>query len=258
MSDILKRTGIQPAVRDEFASRDEAMSGDMLFVATPSTVSTSPTAAAWTRSVLVELQNAAGDVHGWFDKAIAAGVSIADTSSAGTASIPSTTLTFENGKATVVVSGDAQAWLGGTAQVESITCTGAPSSDGDITLPITAAGMTGSPHDVVIPLVALTHTTVTLVADAIVEALTADATVAAFFTAANVAGAISITAITPAANDSTMGIAFTDTDSTGTTFGSSTDTTAGVAKETDTLTVAQATILGYTIAAKTSVETFEA
>jgi hypothetical protein len=65
-----------------------------------------------------------------------------------------------------------------------------------------------------------------------------------------------MTAKTPAANDATMAFGFADTDSTGVTFGSSTNTTAGVAKETDTLTVAQYSLLGHTIAAKTSVETF--
>ena len=88
MSNILKRLGIQPAVRDEFALRDKAMAGDMVWVLDPATVSTAPTAAAWTRDVVVELQTAAGEVHNWFDDAIASGVSIADTSSAGTATIP--------------------------------------------------------------------------------------------------------------------------------------------------------------------------
>ena len=253
-----KKNAIQPAVRDELKIRDKALAGDIVFSVSPSTVSTTPLATAWTRTVNVNLESAAGDVHEWFNKAITTGVSIADTSSAGTATIPSTTLTFANGKASVVVSGDAQAWLGGTAQVETITCTGAPSSDGDITLEITAAGMTGSPHDVVVPLVALTHTSVTLVADKVVETLNADATFAAFFTASNVAGAVAMTAITPAANDATMAFAFTDTDTTSTTFGASANTTAGVAKETDTLTIAQAAILGYTIASKTSIETFTA
>ena len=59
----------------------------------------------------IELQDADGNLHMWFNKAIANGVSIADTSSAGTASIPSTTLTFEGGKASVKISGDAADWL---------------------------------------------------------------------------------------------------------------------------------------------------
>ena len=54
-----------------------------------------------------------------------------------------------------------------------------------------------------------------------------------------------------------MAVVFADTDTTSVVFGESADTTAGVAKETDTLTVAEATILGYTVSAATSVETFE-
>lgn len=235
---------------------NDALCGDLVFVVTPSTLASDATAAAWTRTVTIELQNAAGDVQKWFNKAITTGVSIADTSSAGVASIPSTTLTFVEGVATVVVSGTAAAWLGGTAQVMSMTVTGAPSSDGTVTFTITAAGMDNSPVDVEVELVALTHTTVTLTAAAIVEALNADEDVSSFFVASNVAGKVLLTAITPAANDATMAIAFADTDTTSTTCGAQADDTAGVAKETDTLTVAQASIAGATVAAKTSVETF--
>lgn len=89
----------------------KAMAGDMVLVATPATVTPVPISAAWTRDVVVTLETAAGEVHEWFDKAITTGVSIADTSTAGTATIPSTTLTFADGTVTVTVSGDAQDWL---------------------------------------------------------------------------------------------------------------------------------------------------
>ena len=108
---LVKDIGNAPSLRDEIALRDKAMAGDLVFVVTPATVAPVPTSAAWTRTVIVELQDAAGEVHTWFDKAIASGVSIANTSTAGTASIPSTTLTFSKGRASVVVSGDAQDWL---------------------------------------------------------------------------------------------------------------------------------------------------
>jgi hypothetical protein len=111
MAEILKKEGIQPATREELYLRDKAASGDLVWVLTPATVTPAPLSTAWTRNVVVELQTAAGEVHSWFNKAITTGVSIADTSTAGTATIPSTTLTIEDGKATVVVSGDAQDWL---------------------------------------------------------------------------------------------------------------------------------------------------
>lgn len=119
MAGLFNKLGFSPELRAETKIRDKAMAGDMVFVVSPATVTTAALATAWTRTVRVELQTAAGEVHEWFDKAIATGVSIADTSTAGTATIPSTTLTFVNGVATVVVSGDAQAWL--AAETDTLT-----------------------------------------------------------------------------------------------------------------------------------------
>jgi len=96
-----------------------ALQGDILFVVTPAVLTSAPTALAWTRNVSVTVENAAGEVHEWFEEAIVTGVSVGDTSTAGTASIDSTTLTFVNGKANVVVSGDAAAWL----NAETVTVT---------------------------------------------------------------------------------------------------------------------------------------
>lgn len=104
--------GVAPELRAEIALRDKAMAGDLVFVVTPATVAPAPTTSAWTRTVVCELQTAAGEVHTWFDKAITTGVSIADAGG-GTASIPSTTLTFTKGRATVVVSGTAATWANG-------------------------------------------------------------------------------------------------------------------------------------------------
>ena len=89
----------------------EALKGDIVFVVSPATVAPLPTAAAWTREVNVTVENAAGEIHEWFNEEIATGVSIADGSTAGTASIPSTTLSVVDGQVTVIVSGDAADWL---------------------------------------------------------------------------------------------------------------------------------------------------
>lgn len=107
----LTREGISLEIREEITQRDKAMAGDMVWVLTPSTVTPAPTSSAWTRDVLVELQSADGKLHDWFTKSIANGNSIADTSTAGTASIASTTLSIVNGKAVVTVSGDEADWL---------------------------------------------------------------------------------------------------------------------------------------------------
>jgi hypothetical protein len=97
----------------------KAASGDMIFVCTPATKSTVHTSTARTRTVTVELQDALGNVHTWFTKDIATGVSIADASSAGTATIPSTTLSFVDGVASVVVSCDANTWA--AADTDTLT-----------------------------------------------------------------------------------------------------------------------------------------
>ena len=104
MSNILKKVGIQPAVRNEFYLRDKALSGDLVWVVTPATVVVAPTEEDWTRTVVVELQTAAGEVHTWFSDEISSGNSIANTGD-GTASIVSEILTIVNGRAEVVVSG---------------------------------------------------------------------------------------------------------------------------------------------------------
>lgn len=100
-----------PHLRKDLYLREKAMAGDLVWVLSPATVAPAPTAVAWTREVHISLQTAAGEVHKWFNDAIATGVAIADTSTAGTASIPSTTLTIVDGVAVVTVSGDAADWL---------------------------------------------------------------------------------------------------------------------------------------------------
>ena len=97
----------------------EALGGDIVFVLSPATVAPAPTSAAWTRNVFITVENAAGEVHEWFNEVITTGVAIANTSIAGTATIPSTTLTVVNGRVTVVVSGDAADWL--DAETDTLT-----------------------------------------------------------------------------------------------------------------------------------------
>lgn len=124
---ISKELGLSPKLRTLLASIADAMSGDLAFSVSPATVDRSATSAAWTRTVEIALVNSAGQVHEWFTKDIANGVSIADDSTAGTASIASTTLSFVNGRAAVVVSGDAEDWLEGetnTLTIEQATIMG--------------------------------------------------------------------------------------------------------------------------------------
>ena len=89
----------------------KAMSGDMVIVIDPETSTPAPTSSAFTTDVRISVQTAGGDVHKWLNEAYTTTLSIADTSTAGTASIASTTLTLVDGEAVVTVSGDAADWL---------------------------------------------------------------------------------------------------------------------------------------------------
>jgi len=243
------------AIQSELDMYANAMEGDILFVMTPATLASASSASGeWTRDVVITVENAAGTIHTWFTESITTGVSVADTSSLGEATIESTTLVFVQGTATVTVTGDDAAWANGSDQEETIQATGDPTADGDITMTITAAGMPNSPKAVVIGI--LDADDAAGVAVKVGAAFTSDADVSGFFDIDVSVAVISLIVKATAANDATMDIGFVDTDTTGVTFGASTAATAGVADETDTLTVAEATILGYTIVAKTSVETF--
>lgn len=103
--------GVRPELRDYLELQQKAMAGDIVMVIDPETVTPAPTSSAWTRDVKVSIQTASGEVHRWLNQSYATTASIANTSTAGTASIVSTTLTLVDGEATITVSGDAEAWL---------------------------------------------------------------------------------------------------------------------------------------------------
>jgi hypothetical protein len=117
---IEKRLGIQPAVRGELSLRDKALSGDMVWSVSPLTVTPVPIAGAWTRTVVVELQTAAGETHTWFNDAIASGNSIANACG-GTPTIASTTLTIVNGRAVVIVTGPSATYANSETDTYTVT-----------------------------------------------------------------------------------------------------------------------------------------
>ena len=124
---LIQGVAIQPQLRDEISLRDKAMVGDIVFVITPATVASVPTSTAWTRDVVIEVQDASGDAHTWLNQDYVTSLTVADTSTAGTATITSTTLSIVEGRAVVVVSGDAAAWLNAetnTVTVSDITVMG--------------------------------------------------------------------------------------------------------------------------------------
>lgn len=118
LTKVTEELGVQPEVRELLSDLaglssivEDAIQGDIVLDISPTTVAPVPTSSAWTRNVVLTLQNAAGETHTWCDMAFTTTLSVGDTSTAGTATIVSTTLTFVNGVATIVVSGDAQDWL---------------------------------------------------------------------------------------------------------------------------------------------------
>ena len=97
-----------------------AKNGDIFLTISPTTVSTVHRGTAWTRDVVLTLHNFAGDVCEWYNGTHATSASIADTS-AGTASIASTTITFIRGVATITVTGNAVTWAAGETDTLTIS-----------------------------------------------------------------------------------------------------------------------------------------
>lgn len=100
-------------------------------------------------------------------------------------------------------------------------------TQGNATVTVTAAGMTGSPQAVVVALA--TNDNEATVAGKFRTALAANANIASFFTVSGTGANVVLTAKVARANDATMNIAYADTTSSGLTDdATSNDTTAGV------------------------------
>ncbi len=114
-------------------------------------------------------------------------------------------------------------------QTETIEVTNRCTTSGDIGVAVTATTLLGtdSGKSVTVTLDSAEHTTVALVAEAVVEALNENDVIGAVFTASNVEGVITLKANEPLANDASLAIAFT-VGSTGVTAGGSTNGTSGV------------------------------
>ena len=132
------------------------------------------------------------------------------------------------------------AWTAGTAQVETATAAGTITGSGNASVVVTAAGMTGSPKTINVPV--LNGDTAAVWAGKVRAALAADTAVAALFVVSGTSTSIILTrkpsktyAIGATslpirvANDSTLNIALDNGTCTGITAASSANTTAGVA-----------------------------
>ena len=128
------------------------------------------------------------------------------------------------------VTTDANTYVAAVAQVETATAAGTITLAGNATVTVTAAGLTGSPLAISVP-VLLSDTAATW-AGKVRTALTANAAIAAMFTVGGTTTAISLTRILADdyghANDATLNIALANGTSTGITAApTSTNTTTG-------------------------------
>ncbi len=115
------------------------------------------------------------------------------------------------------------------AQTETIEVTNECTNTEEISVTVTATTLLGdgSGESVTVALDSTEHTTVTLVAAAVVEALNENEIISAVFEASNAEGVITLAAKEPAANDNSLAIAFT-LGTSGVTVGNSTAGTTGV------------------------------
>ncbi len=119
------------ALKSEELAKEIAALGDgmvgKIALSFKTTDTKTATTEAWTKTLIIEAVNPDGDVHTWLNQSFTTRLSIADTSTAGTASIVSTTITFVDGVATIVISGSAHAWVAAetvTLTIANITLNG--------------------------------------------------------------------------------------------------------------------------------------
>jgi len=114
-------------IADDLETQGSGLAGDIILDISPSVAVRPPTSNAFNRTVVLTLKNANGKVHRWANQTFTGVISVGDTSTAGTASVASADVTFVEGVAKVVLSGDAQDWLDtetNTLTVANLTITG--------------------------------------------------------------------------------------------------------------------------------------
>jgi hypothetical protein len=103
VSKVSKETRLDKVERGYLNQYAKALSNASVLVVSPATLGSSAAVVnggGFTRNVAIELQDVDGTLHDWFDGTFT--VAIADTST-GTATIPSTTATFINGRVVITI-----------------------------------------------------------------------------------------------------------------------------------------------------------
>lgn len=100
-------------------------------------------------------------------------ITLTRTSPAGVANDATLNISLDNGTCTGITtaatSANTTAGVAGTRQVETLTVTGAPTTDGNILITVTAAGLTGSPVAIQVPVNGSQYTDI-LITDAVYAA----------------------------------------------------------------------------------------
>ena len=247
---------------DYMGVMQKAMAGDLVLVPSPATLANSAAAitAAITaasddkfkRTVEVELQTAAGEVHEWFNGTFA--IAATETTAGDGASAiadSAETITLTDGKGSVVVEYTGT-WAGGTKQVETATASGTATDPGDEEVTVTSARFAEAE---VIEVAIADEDTAEEIAAKIRTALAENKVVSAHFDVSGETTAVILTAKLALANDGTLNIAIAGDVAGVDAAATSANTTAGVAADKQTLTITGGTKLGYTVTNKTSVDT---
>lgn len=135
---------------------------------------------------------------------------------------------------------------GNNYQAITASVTTEPTADGNITVAVTSANLTGSPISVTVAI--LNADTAAGVATKIATALNNNATIAAAFTATTSTADVILTSDAVVSYDSTLAIGFTDTGTTGAVLGASADSSA-ITATTDAMLIAATTINDVCVAA---------
>ena len=120
-NDLSYMAGIPPRIREIFTGMSELFADKVLVVIDRANIASAPTAAAWSYNVPFRL---VGEVSGLvlpYTGTVGAGA--ADTSSAGTASVPAATVNVVNGSGVATLSGDEAAWLNTETATLTLTYT---------------------------------------------------------------------------------------------------------------------------------------
>lgn len=241
---------------DTFARMlSKAAAGDMVLSISPATVTGEAATEDFTRSVTIKLTDSEGAIHTWYSADLAA--SIAEvTVGTGAAAITDTTPPMVAGVCTVPISCTG-AWAAGVAQVETATAAGTVTTAGNASVTVKSALFEA---DEVVAVPVVVDDDANAIAAAIRTALASNEVVSAGFNVSGEDAAVILTAKVPAANDATLNIAIADGTGDGasvgvTTAATSADTVPGVAPDTNTLTISNKTIMGYTVTGGTSVMT---